>query len=105
MLPIQRLKKSNTIDNLWIYVLTLIKEAPKNEPIYAWQIRSAVKKKFGFLPGEITAYRVLYRLEKDGFVKSQQAEIKRFYKITDKGVKELDNAVKFYKETLDLIKG
>jgi len=64
MLPIERLRKSNTIENLWIYILSLLKESK----IYAWEIPSIIEKKFHFKPGKITPYRVLYRLEKEGFV-------------------------------------
>jgi DNA-binding PadR family transcriptional regulator len=92
MLPIERLQKSNTIENLWIYILSLLKK----QKIYAWEIPDAIKKEFGFKPGMITPYRVLYRLEKEGFVKSETKERRRIYEITEKGEKELKKARKFY---------
>ncbi len=100
MLPSERLKKANTIENLWIYALLLIKETP-NEPIYAWQIPNLIEKKFGFMPGRITPYRVLYRLESEGFVKSRQKDRKRVYQITDKGIKELEAGKNILRETLE----
>lgn len=93
MLPFKRLKKANTIDNLWIYILLLA----KNEPIYAYVLQKEIEEKFNFKPGKITPYRVLYRLEKDGFVKSELKERKRIYKITELGKKELNLAKNFYK--------
>ena len=70
MLPIERFFKSNTIENLWIYILCLLKE----RKVYGWEIPAAIEKEFGFKPGRITPYRVLYRLESQGFVKSHLKE-------------------------------
>lgn len=99
MLPIERLKKSNTIENLWIYIFSLLKKGE----IYAWEIPSLIEKKFGFKPGRITPYRVLYRLEKAGFVKSKIEERRRVYRITEKGKRELEKAENFYREILNKI--
>lgn len=57
-----------------------------------------IEEKFGFKPGRITPYRVLYRLEKSNYVKSKIEERRRIYKITEKGKKELEKARNFYKE-------
>ncbi|MBC7074130.1 PadR family transcriptional regulator [Candidatus Parcubacteria bacterium] len=96
MLPFERLKKMNTKDNLWLYILFLLNE----KSVYGWEIPKLVKEKFGFLPGKITPYRVLYRLEKDGFVESQLIERKRIYKITEKGKEELNKAKEFFENIL-----
>jgi len=100
MLPIERLKKSNSIDNLWFYILSLLKKGE----IYGWEIPSLVKKKFNFKPGKITPYRVLYRLEKDGFVRSKMKERRRVYQIRKKGEEELRLAKEFYQKVLDWVK-
>jgi len=100
MEPFERLQKLNTKGNLWIYILSLLKK----REIYGWEIRSLVDKKFNFKPGLITPYRVLYRLEKGGFVKSEMKERRRIYKITEKGKKELKKAKNFYKKLLKKIK-
>ena len=96
MLPIERLLKSNTIENLWIYILSLLKKGE----IYAWEIPKLIEKEFGFKPGKITPYRVLYRLEKGGFVKSEVKERRRIYRITEKGKDELKKAKNFYQKIL-----
>lgn len=96
MLPFERLKKSNTKENLWLYILSLLKE----KELYGWEIPKLIEGRFGFKPGKITPYRVLYRLEADHFVASKIKERKRFYKITEKGKKELERALNFYKEIL-----
>jgi len=100
MLPIERLKKSNSIDNLWFYILSLLKRGE----IYGWEIPSLVEKKFDFKPGKITPYRVLYRLEKDGFVRSKMKDRRRVYQIRKKGEEELKLAKEFYQKVLDWVR-
>lgn len=100
MLPRERLQKSNTKENLWIYILSLL----KGSQLYGWEIPKLVEKKFNFKPGKITPYRVLYRLEGQGFVKSKIEERRRVYKITEKGKKELELAKNFYQQILKKIK-
>jgi len=99
MLPFDHLQKSNTKENLWIYILSLLKK----REIYGWEIRSLIEKNFNFRPGLITPYRVLYRLENDGFVKSELKERRRVYKITKKGEEELKKAKNFYRQILTQI--
>lgn len=100
MMPLDRLQKLNTKDNLWLYILSLL----KRDEIYAWQIQGVIEREFGFKPGRITPYRVLYRLEKVGFVKSAVKERRRIYQITEKGKKELEKAKNFYKIILKILK-
>ena len=100
MLPLKRLEKSNTKENLWIYILYLLQK----KSIYGWEILDLIEKKFKFKPGRITPYRVLYRLEKNSFVKSEMKERRRMYQITKKGLKELKSAKDFYKNLLDNLK-
>ena len=100
MLPIERLKKSNTKENLWLYILFLLKK----REVYGWEIPKIIEKNFNFKPGRITPYRVLYRLESDSFVKSKMKERRRIYKITEKGKRELKRAKRFYNEILNRLK-
>ena len=98
MTPLERLKKSNTKENLWIYILSVL----KNGQNYAWDLPAIIEKQFGFRPGNITPYRVLYRLEEQGFVKSFLDERRRMYKITPTGEKELEKVKEYYKLILNL---
>jgi len=100
MFPFERLQKSNTKENLWIYILLLLKK----REIYAFELQFLIEKEFGFRPGKITPYRVLYRLEKTGFVKSQMKERRRVYEITKKGEEEFKKAKNFYQQILKEIK-
>ena len=100
MLPLERLKKSNTKENLWIYILYLLQE----KSVYGWEVLNLIEKKFNFKPGRITPYRVLYRLQKNGFVKSKMKERRRMYEITKKGEEELKRAKEFYEKILKKLK-
>ena len=100
MLPMERLYKSNTRENLWLYILSLLKK----RRLYGWEIPELIKKNFDFKPGRITPYRVLYRLENDSFVKSKMEERRRIYQITKKGEEELKRARGFYEEILKKLK-
>ncbi|MDD5568824.1 MAG: helix-turn-helix transcriptional regulator [Candidatus Pacebacteria bacterium] len=97
MEPYARLEKSNTKENLWIYILTALKKRPN----YAWELPLVIEKEFGFRPGNITPYRALYRLEDQGFVKSELQERRRIYKITGSGEKELEKVKQFYSSVLE----
>ena len=96
MLPSQRLEKSNTTENVWLYILAILEK----QPLYGWEIPELIENKFGFRPGKITPYRVFYRLEAEGFVKSRTAERRRIYEITAKGKNELVVARSFFAKIL-----
>lgn len=99
MTPFERFIKSNTKENLWIYILLILKKGPH----YAWDLHTVIEKEFGFKPGNITPYRVLYRLEEQGFVDSEADKRKRVYKITTSGKNELDRVKDFYLQILNKI--
>ena len=97
--PIKRLKKKILKENLWIFVLSLLKKKER----YRFEIKNIIKKEFGFICGNVTAYKVLYFLEIDNYVKSFQKK-KKYYKITYKGKNELKNAETFLKKIIKMIK-
>ncbi|MDD2274391.1 MAG: PadR family transcriptional regulator [Candidatus Pacebacteria bacterium] len=101
MTPYERFIKTNTKENLWIYILIILKRGPH----YAWDMYSVIEKEFGFKPGSITPYRVLYRLEEQNYVESEKINRKRIYKITALGEKELEKAKDFYLQIAKQING
>ncbi len=96
MLPSDRLEMKTGIENLWLYILALLKKKER----YAYEIRHLVEKDYGFLPGEVTAYRVLYSLEIGGFVESHVDGSRKYYRITPKGKKELAKGLALLKSRL-----
>jgi DNA-binding PadR family transcriptional regulator len=97
MLPFEHLQKTNTKDNLWIYILLLLRK----KEVYGWELPALIEAEYGFKPGKITPYRVLYRLEADGFVESKAGQRRRVYKITEKGAGELKKSQSFYQSVLN----
>jgi DNA-binding PadR family transcriptional regulator len=98
--PIKRLTDLNTKECLWIYVLRILRDGPK----HAYVLREEVNKKYGFLPGTVTAYRVLYSLNSDGFVEKKTDGRKEIYTITPKGNEILKKAASFYESLGKLLK-
>ena len=89
--PVERLKKKVQKENLWLFILNLLQK----KAYYGFEIREAIKKKFGFWVGNVTSYKVLYLLEKGRYVSSFIKGNKKYYRITNKGKKELSNAERF----------
>ena len=93
--PIDRLKNKVQKENLWIFVLSLLNKRER----YGYEIRDLIRKRFGFLGGNVTAYKVLYLLEKGGYVSSKK-EKKRYYKITASGREQLKKSKIFFESLL-----
>ena len=94
--PSERLKKKVQKENLWLFILSLL----RGRDYYGFEIRDAIKKRFGFWVGNVTSYKVLYLLKKGGYVSSFVKGNKKYYKITSKGEKELREAERFLKTLL-----
>ena len=93
--PIDRLKNKVQKENLWIFVLSLL----NRKEGYGYEIRDLIRKRFGFLAGNVTAYKVLYLLERGGYVSSKK-EKKRYYKITASGREQLKKSKIFFESIL-----
>jgi DNA-binding PadR family transcriptional regulator len=91
-MPIDKLERNNTYDCLWPYILRILRE----KPAHAYILRDEIEQRFGFRPGNVTAYRVLYSLKKRGYVEKRKEGMKQVYTITQKGRSLLKQAVKFY---------
>jgi len=103
MLPSERLRQKITKENLWLYVLSLLEEGDA----YGYELREKVKAKFGFKPGNVTAYRVLYALKHAGLVATSEGDVRgskrQYYKITEKGREELEAGKGILRKTLAAI--
>ena len=86
-----RLKRTLTKENMWLYILSLLKK----KKLYAYGLREEIEKNFGWGHGLITSYVVLYKLEKDGLIKSEFEERRKYYEITGKGREELKKAKRY----------
>lgn len=97
--PIERLKDKILRENLWLFIFKILKEGDS----YAYELRRKVKEEFGFWSGSVTGYKVLYLLEKDGYVKSYMKGRRKYYKLTEKGEKQLEKAKLFLEKVYNSI--
>ena len=96
---IVRLKRKLGVELLWIYLLSML----KGKPSHAYVLRKQIEKKFGFLPGNVSVYVVLYKLQDRGFVRAKKDGNRSVYSITVKGKELLKEAKKELQNTLDLV--
>lgn len=94
MKPLEKLARNNTLDCLWPYLLRILSD----RPAHAYVLREEVSRRYGFRPGTVTAYRVLYSLRKEGMVEETEKGRKRVYRITRKGRHALRQCAEFYRE-------
>jgi len=99
MEPFERFKKSNTENNVWVYILFLGTE--REIPIE--EVRKLIFEKFGFLPGRLLTSRVLYRLRSQGHIKKEKFRGKRAFSTTKKGREELKKMKAFVRELMEKI--
>jgi DNA-binding PadR family transcriptional regulator len=92
-MPLRRLAHMNTKECLWIYILRILQDGPT----HAYALRKEIEHRFGFRPGTVTAYKVVYSLSKSGFVKKTVTGRQNVYAITPAGKRALKEAVAFYK--------
>jgi PadR family transcriptional regulator PadR len=93
---VKRLERKTTKEVLWPYILRLLQE----RPMYGYELRQEVNKRFGWKPPMVTSYTVLYRLQRDGYLtiewKEQRGKpARKYYKITKKGQEILNQAEEY----------
>jgi len=98
---IDRLERKFTKEVLWLYILSLLKKKPS----HAYVLRKSIEEKFGFLPGNVTPYVVLYKLQSRNYVKTVRKGNRVVYSITPSGIRLLSEASKRLKEKFKLIFG
>ena len=94
---VSRLKTKVQKENLWFFILILLSSQER----YGFELRRLVNEKFGFWSGNVTAYRVLYDLEKSSLVKAEVKNRRKYYRITGLGRTELQEARSYLKTLLD----
>jgi PadR family transcriptional regulator PadR len=96
---VKRLERKTTKEVLWPYILRLLQE----RPMYGYELRQEINKRFGWKPPMVTSYTVLYRLQRDGYLtiewKEQRGKpARKYYKITRKGQEILNQAEDYLSE-------
>ena len=91
---LRRLIDRTTKDNLWLYVLSLLEE----REYFAYELRDAVLNRYGVTMASVTAYVLLYKLQRDGLVKRSREmregrrPTRKYYTITELGQSTLKEA-------------
>ncbi len=104
--PLRRLKDKLTKENLWLYVLSILRE----RPAYPYEISDLIEERFGWRPARVTAYIVMRSLKSKGYVKmsrrkgKETGKMRDYYEITDSGRRLLDEGLKFIEGTLTSLK-
>ncbi len=100
-----RLKSSATRENLWLYILRMLLD----RPMYAYEIGKGLSNRFGFSTATVTVYVVLYKLQRENLIRSEQEASfqerpsRKYYAITDLGKEELKRGRKFLQDILRLL--
>ncbi len=93
----RRLISRTTKENLWLYVLTLLEE----RDYFAYELRGVIKERFGVEMASVTAYVLLYKLQRDDLVelsverKEGRRPTRKYYRITEMGRETLEQARKY----------
>jgi PadR family transcriptional regulator PadR len=94
----KRIKRKTTLEMLWPYFLKLLSE----RPMYTYELKKEVAKRFGFTFEFSTASRVLRKLQQDGHVTSEWRtdgrRPRKYYSITPKGKELLESFRKYLAE-------
>lgn len=88
------MKRKTTLEMLWPYFL----QALKTRPMYVYELKKEITKRFGFSFQLSAAYRVLHRLQQDGLVVSEwrtESRPRKYYYLTPKGEELLSNFKKY----------
>lgn len=96
---IKRFERKLTKELLWLYILSLLKK----ESLHAYALRKKISEKFSFLPGNVSAYVVLYKLKSRGFVSKKREKNRIVYSITPRGKNLLKEAEHSLKKKFKLI--
>lgn len=105
--PLDRLKSKMTKEVMWLYILRLLLE----RPMYAYEIKKQIKKRFHWEAATVTSYVVFYSLKKDGYVTTEWVESKegrpnrKYYAITDKGRALFEEGRTFMEEMMENLFG
>jgi PadR family transcriptional regulator PadR len=92
---LRRFLSKVTKENLWIYILRLLQEGPKQGS----EIHAMMNRRFGFEPTGVTSHTILYKMARDGLVEAKKGAIKgkeksdqKYYVITSDGERAMQAA-------------
>lgn len=90
--PFKRLKRHLTSENLWLYVMSILK---KDKEAYAYTLPDEMERRFGFKCSRVMVYIVLHMLEFEKLIIAEEKGRRKYYKLTQKGKETLDSAKEY----------
>jgi len=106
----ERLVEKLTKENLWLYILTMLRE----RAMYGYEIAGRLRSDFKIPIATITAYVVLYKMEREGLIERvSEPEVsggrvnvrKVYYRQTDKGRETLEKGIEYIRSILQTLEG
>lgn len=107
----ERLVEKLTKENLWLYILTMLRE----KAMYGYEIAGKLRAEFNIPIATITAYVVLYKMEREGLVErvterpeagASRVNVRKvYYRQTDKGRELLEKGIEYLRSRLQLLEG
>jgi len=95
---LERLKKKLTIENLWMYIVSIL---TNTEPLKAYDIKKKLWEKYRIKPATVTVYTVVYKMTREGLIKTVKVSGETRYTVTDKGLEALKEAKEFIRKILE----
>ncbi|MEM2920817.1 MAG: PadR family transcriptional regulator [Candidatus Bathyarchaeia archaeon] len=99
-MAVERLRSKLTKENLWIYILSMLRKGP----MYGYEIASKLRGELNINASIITTYVVLYKMEKEKLIQRERSKGKTsrkvYYSITERGVLSLEKGLETLDDTL-----
>ena len=102
-MSLKKLVSKLTKENLWLYILAEL----SRKPMYAYEIAKVIKERYDISTAKVTTYVVLYSMKREGLIEkrikspSLSNPSRKYYGITEKGLKVLKESVGFLKNVLE----
>jgi len=93
----KRLRRKLTVENLWIFIIAILSVKPS----YAYGVRIMLRRIFDIKVPSVTVYTVLYRMVREGLLKTEKVNGVKVYKPTKQGVEAFTRAIKFLKDMVE----
>lgn len=90
--PFLRLKRHLTSENLWLYILSIIR---KDGEAYAYALPEEMERRFGFKCSRVMVYIVLHMLEFHKMIEPREKGRRKYYTITKGGRETLASAKEY----------
>jgi len=80
-----------------------------DRPMYAYEIAKEISKRFGFSTATVTVYVVLYKLQRENLIQTEQETpyqgrpARKYYAITELGRQELAKGRKLLQNMLSIL--